>query len=273
MNRIIISLIILAAVFKLPYAQVTVAPVSVHLSDAEKNGYIIIRNTSSNAVWEVGIDIKFGYPASDSSGNTVIHFPDTVSASDPSAVEWIKFYPRKFILQPLGEQTVRIAAKPPSGVRDGEYWGRPVITSRQSGIIDTVTKKQINAGLNVEFRTVIALNYRKGKVTTGVSITKLSCTYDNGKFIIFTGLKRDGNSAYIGKIEVVIKNDKGDKIKEISQEISVYYELNKRIEIGSTNLQKGSYLVEVNINTDREETGGKILKGNTVSKSLTLTID
>ncbi len=252
--------------------QVTVAPVTVHLSDADRNGYILVRNNSNSASWEVSIDMKFGYPVSDSSGKTVIHFPDTESESDPSAVKFISFYPRKFILSPLGEQTVRIAAKP-KNLKDGEYWGRPVIKSKQVVPNDSAGKENIDAGLGVEFRSVIALNYRRGKVSTGINFSNLTCSYNGSKIILFAELKREGNAAYIGNIVSTLTDEKSEAIKSVSQEISVYYELNKRVEIETGKLTPGKYTITVQVNTDREETGGNILKGNTAERTISLTIE
>ena len=254
------------------FSQVTVAPITVHLNDAEKNGYIIVRNNSSTSPWEVSIDMKYGYPMSDSSGNTFIFFPDSLKEDDPSAVKWVSFYPRKFIVKPLDEQTVRISAKP-KDLKDGEYWGRPVVISKEISYADTLNQQQINAGLKVEFRTVIALNYRKGKVSTAVNFENLNCTYEENKFIIFSQLKREGNAAYIGNISVKISDEKGKLIKTVKQEISVYYTLNKKMIIETGALPKGMYSVSVQINTDREETGGKILKGNTAEKKITVTVN
>ena len=254
------------------YPQVTVAPVTVHLSDAERNGYIVVRNNSNITPWEVSIDMKFGYPVSDSSGKTVMHFPEKESDSDPSAVKWITFYPRKFVLQPLEEQTVRIAAKP-KNVKEGEYWGRPVITSKAVNAEDTTGKEKINVGLSVEFRSVIALNYRRGNVKTGINFENLSGKFEENRFVLFAKMSREGNAAYIGNLIANITNDKGTVVKEIKQDVSVYYDLNKRIEIETGKLPPGKYTVSVQLNTDREETGGKILKGNTAEKKITVTVN
>lgn len=254
------------------YSQVTVAPVTIHLDDHNKNGYIIVKNNSNNSSWEVNIDMKFGYPISDSLGNTFIYFPDLVNDDDPSAVNWINFYPRKFILKPLEEQTVRIAAKPKK-VKDGEYWGRPVISSKIVNTDDTNSRENISVGLGMEFKTVIALNYRKGKVSTKINFDNLDGTYRNNKIILYAKLKREGNAAYIGNLCTNIYDSKENKVKEIKQDISVYYELNKKIEIDAGNLPKGKYTVKVQLNTDREETGAKIIKGNKVSKEINISVN
>lgn len=249
------------------YAQVTVAPVTLHMSDADKNGYIVVKNNSKTASWEVSIMMKFGYPASDSSGKTYIYFPESENESDPSAVDWISFFPRKFILKPQEEQTVRITAKP-KGLTDGEYWGRPVITSHPVVSLDNEGSERINAGLGVEFRTVIALNYRKGNVYTGLKFDSLSAAYSSGKFIVRTDLSREGNSAYLGNLVIKVFDESGKKVKEMRQDISVYYSLKKAVEIPADKLPNGKYTIEATVNTDRDEPGAKIIKGNSVSKKI-----
>lgn len=255
------------------YAQVTVAPVSIHLSDANKNGYLLIRNNSTTSPWEVSIDMKFGYPQSDTAGNTFIFFPENVTDNDPSAVKWVSFFPRKFILQPQEEQTVRIVAKPPKELKDGEFWGRPVVSSQSLSPIDTSNNPQIGVGISVQFQTVIALNYRKGKTSTSVSLTSLDAKYDDNKIVLTTGLKRDGSCAYIGNMVVKVFNSNNELIKEQLQEFAVYYTLTKKTEIELPGLAKGQYNIEVELNTNRDEPGGTIIKGNTVNKNITLTIN
>jgi len=255
------------------YSQVTVAPVSVHMSDANKNGYLLIRNNSMNSSWEVSIDMKFGYPRSDSTGNINIFFPDTVTANDPSAVSWVNFFPRKFILKPQEEQTVRVVAKPPKDLKEGEYWGRPIISSQALNPEDTTENTQIGVGLTVKFQTVIAFNYRKGKSSTSINMVSLDAVYDNDKIVITSDLKREGNSAYIGNLFVKVYDSNKDLIKEVEQEFAVYYTLLKKIAIDAPGLAKGEYNIEIELNTNRTEQSGTIIKGNTVKKSIKLIIN
>lgn len=254
------------------YAQVTVAPVSVHMSDANKNGYLLIRNNSMNSSWEVSIDMKFGYPRSDSTGNINIYFPDTVTTNDPSAIGWINFFPRKFILKPQEEQTVRVVAKPPKDLKEGEYWGRPIISSQALNPEDTTENSQIGVGLTVKFQTVIAFNYRKGKSSTSLNMLSLDAVYDNDNIIVSADLKREGNSAYIGNLFVKVYDSNNDLVKEVEQEFAVYYTLLKKIAIEAPGLAKGTYNVEIELNTNRTEQSGTIIKGNTVKKSIKLIV-
>lgn len=269
----ILSVILLMFITLSGYTQVTVAPVSLHMSDANKNGYLLLRNNSNNSTWEVSIDMKFGYPRTDSTGNINIYFPDTVTANDPSAVGWVSFFPRKFLLKPQEEQTVRVVAKPPKGLKEGEYWGRPIITSQALNAEDTTNNSQIGVGLSVKFQTVIAFNYRKGKSSTGIIMSSFDAVYENDKITVLADLKREGNSAYIGNLFVKVYDSSNELIKEVEQEFAVYYTLQKKIVIDAPGLSKGSYNVEIELNTNRTEQSGTIIKGNTVKKSIKLIVD
>lgn len=269
--------IILAFVFLLAgitaKSQVTVAPVSIHMSDANKNGYLLVRNNSPNSSWEVSIDMKFGYPYNDTAGNIQIKFPDEVKSDDPSAVGWVSFFPRKFILKPQEEQTVRISAKPPKDLKDGEYWGRPVISSQVQSRTDTVSNQELGIGLSVRFQTIIALNYRKGKTSTGIKLNSLNANYEDGKVIVQADMEREGNSAYLGMIITKIYNSSNDLVKESENEFAAYYTLSKKISLEIPGLAKGQYTAEVELNTNRSEPGGTILKGNTIKKSIRFTVN
>ncbi|MFA7361385.1 MAG: hypothetical protein WC139_10150 [Candidatus Kapaibacterium sp.] len=254
-------------------SQVTVAPVSIHMNDANKNGYLLIRNNSLTSTWEVNIEMKFGYPFSDSTGNINIYFPDTVTASDPSAIDWVNFFPRKFLLKPQEEQTVRVVAKPPKGLKEGEYWGRPIISSQVQSMEDTTNNSQIGVGLSVKFQTVIAFNYRKGKSSTSINLLSLDAVYEDSKIIVSADMKREGNSAYIGNLIAKVYDSRNDLISETEQEFAVYYTLLKKVTLDVPGIKKGNYTVEVELNTDRKEQSGTIIKGNTVNKKIQISVN
>ncbi len=270
--RIIFIIILVFAAYEC-YSQVTVAPVSLHMNDANKNGYLLIRNNSLTSTWEVSIEMKYGYPVSDSTGNINIYFPENVTANDPSAVEWINFFPRKFMLKPQEEQTVRVVAKPPKGLKEGEYWGRPIISSQAVSTEDTTENPQIGVGLSVKFQTVIALNYRKGKSSTSINLLSFDAVYENDKIIISADMKREGNSAYIGNLIAKVYNSSNDVVSETEQEFAVYYSLLKKVILEVPGIKKGNYTVELELNTDRKEQSGTIIKGNTINKKIQISVN
>jgi len=243
------------------------------MNDANKNGYLLIRNNSLTSTWEVNIEMKFGYPFSDSTGNINIYFPDTVTASDPSAIDWVNFFPRKFLLKPQEEQTVRVVAKPPKGLKEGEYWGRPIISSQVQSMEDTTNNSQIGVGLSVKFQTVIAFNYRKGKSSTSINLLSLDAVYEDSKIIVSADMKREGNSAYIGNLIAKVYDSRNDLISETEQEFAVYYTLLKKVTLDVPGIKKGNYTVEVELNTDRKEQSGTIIKGNTVNKKIQISVN
>ena len=93
----------------------------------------------------------------------------------PSPLAWTQAFPRRLTVAPRERQTVRLLARPPAGLADGEYWLRMVIAAQAgrvpiSGVTDTTA---IQVGLTLEVRTIIGVNYRKGPVTTGLALSQL----------------------------------------------------------------------------------------------------
>ena len=84
----------------------------------------------------------------------------------PSAAGWIEAFPRRMTIPPLQRQTIRLLARPPQGLADGEYWSRLIISAKGGSVpvtgIDSTSN--INVGLTLEVRTIIPLIYRKGKL-------------------------------------------------------------------------------------------------------------
>jgi hypothetical protein len=242
-------------------SQILVVPTLVHLSDTKKTGHITVQNNSDKPR-EYEIEINFGYPVSDDSGNVSVKILDSISEKEPSAIKWVRLYPRRFVLQPGESQTVRIVARPPSGLVDGEYWARPSVLSKPSPgeqVSSNHGSNEISVNIGLEIKVFISLNYRKGKVNTGVTISDLLVNIGNNKLILLTSVKREGNAAYLGNIVMRLRNKAGEVIREILQDIAVYYSLMKKIELDVKGLQSGSYTVEVELNTRREEQGGIIL--------------
>ena len=150
---------------------VMVAPHAVYIDHRVRSGSVLLYNPGTEPV-EVSISTFFGYPTTDSAGAIVLRTVDTPDSTLPSAAAWIQAFPRRLTVAPLERQTVRLLARPPAGLADGEYWLRLVIAAKAgqvpvTGVSDTTG---IQVGLTLEVRTVIGVAYRKGAVSTGVAL-------------------------------------------------------------------------------------------------------
>src|SRR6266542_3026046 len=176
---------------------VMVAPHAVFIDHRVRSGSVLLYNPGTEPV-EVTISTLFGYPTTDSTGAIVLR---TVAAPDstlPSALAWIQAFPRRLTVAPLERQTVRLLARPPAGLADGEYWVRLVIAAKAgtvpiTGLADTTG---IQVGLTLEVRTVIGVAYRKGAVTTGVALSNVRARLVGDTLVTWSRLERRGNAAY-----------------------------------------------------------------------------
>jgi len=114
---------------------------------------------------DVTISTIFGYPVTDSTGAITLRTVDAPDSTLPSSLAWIQAFPRRLTVGPRDRQTVRLLARPPVGLADGEYWLRMVIAAQAgrvpiSGVADTTA---IQVGLTLEVRTIIGVNYRKAR--------------------------------------------------------------------------------------------------------------
>lgn len=251
---LIISVKILTG--EIAVAQLQIAPTAIYMDERNTTERIVIMNTSQEPV-EVDIELLFGYPSTDELGN--VYFKQPAADNDqPSAVEWIRIYPRFFVLAPGARQTVRFAARPPEDLPNGEYWARPAIVAQHPSVFSTQTDHSITTQLNLRNRTIIALNYRNGAIRTGIIVEDLLAELVEGEITITVQLQRLGNAAYLGHYEVFVADSYGNTLKTEKKEIAVYNNQMRAFRFNAYGLNPGQYNVELNIFTNERRTDGII---------------
>lgn len=228
-SQIVLVLAILAVSSQVG-ASVLVAPTVVVLSDEQRTGRMILRNPSDQPQ-EVSVDFMFGLPESDSLGNLTLSLDSTVS--DPhSAVGWIRAFPRRIVMPPGSEQTVRFVARPPKDLAEGEYWARIVVSSQNSQPPELQKTKEgvISARLNTVIQTAISLKYRKGDLISKVELNKAWATRTDSTVSVFVDMTNRGNVSYLGVLAVKLIDANGKEILERSENTAVYYNLRRRMD-------------------------------------------
>ena len=137
---------------------IVVAPTAIYLTAEDRAAVIQLYNPSTQPE-EVSVDAVFGYPATDEDGRIGLRMSEE---GDPrSAADWIQVLPRRLVVPPGERRAVRLLARPPVELRDGEYWTRLIFTSRGQSIpVGGGDDGGVRVGLGLEVRTVIALTYR-----------------------------------------------------------------------------------------------------------------
>jgi hypothetical protein len=210
-----------------PAAAVSVSPIAVYLDQTTRTATLTLFNPGTLPE-EVEIGFAFGYPVSDSLGNVSVPLAETAPAGEPSAVSWMRAFPRRLRLEPGQRQVVRVLAEPPAGLPDGEYWARILVRSRGGQPPIEQTQGAVTLQLNVETVVVAAATYRKGPVTTGVAVEAPQAIRAPEGVVLQTDLVRQGNSAYLGRVRAELLAPDGRVAAEVTDELAVYHRLRRR---------------------------------------------
>ena len=262
---------------------VMVAPHAVFIDHRLRSGSVLLYNPGTEPV-EVAISTIFGYPTTDSTGRIML---DTLMRdSTVSALGWIQAFPRRLTVAPRERQTVRLLARPPAGLPDGEYWLRLVIAAQAgrvpiTGVADTTA---IQVGLTLEVRTIIGVNYRKGPVSTGVTLSQVTAQIVGDSLITRSKLERRGNAAFIGMIRETLVDSTGavhaqrvgdSVVMTFASPIGVYVAMQPRLAsaIPQPGLARGRYWLRYEVVAEREDLDPTVvLKAPAVRDSVRLVV-
>jgi len=252
--------IALAGALTLPHASVAqgvlVAPHAVVIDHRTRSGSLSLYNPGDQPA-EVSLSTFFGYPVTDSSGNFDLRTVERPAANMPSAAGWLEAFPKRMVLQPKERQTVRLLARPPAALPDGEYWARLVVAAKGGSlpVSGVDSSSGITVGLNLEVRTVLPLQYRKGAVATSVRASGLSADVAGDSLSVRLHLVRQGTAAFIGTVRGALADSAGRTVATFSSPVAVYYEVDPRFTaaLPRGRLAPGQYHLKVEVTTERED--------------------
>lgn len=231
---------------------VLVAPHAVFMDHRTRTGQVYLVNTGSTPE-EVGVELTYGYPATDSTGNIFIRLIDRPDSTQPSAAGWIRAFPRRVVVQPGDRQVIRLLAQPPADLPDGEYWSRIIVSARGQQLAIAGGDSAVHAGVSLEVRTIISLNYRKGAVRTGVTLQDFRASVDRDSLIAWVGLGREGNAAFLGTTRLTLQDSSGAVRGEWSTPTAVYVPVLRRYAFALEGVARGRYVLTLDVNTSRED--------------------
>lgn len=248
-------LLLVAALCSLPSVirAVLVTPPAVFMDDRTRTAQLSLQNPGAEAE-ELTITLKFGYPATDSSGSPFINFIADSTRDEHDATAWLRAFPRQVRLEPGDQQTVRLLAAPPAGLPDGEYWTRYVVTSRPASAPAVRGDSGVRVTLTMAVATIGAVVYRKGAVVTGVHLTTLTARTRSDSLVARLGLERTGNAAFQGTARFALTASDGRRIAEWpAVPLAVYYAGNQRFALPRASIPSGRYTLDVVVTSGRPE--------------------
>ncbi len=232
---------------------VVVAPTAVYLDHQTRASSVVLYNPGTEPE-EVTVEAVLGYPTTGDDGTLYLHLEE--EAQDPrSAAPWIRAFPRQVVVGPGERRTVRLLGEPPADLPDGEYWTRLIFTSRgQSLPVDAPPGAGgVQVGLDLEVRTVIAATYRKGAVATGLEVVGFEPRQEEGALRFRSRLERSGTAAWIGLLQLELRNAQGAAVQAWEEQVAVYDRYDRAFAFPLETLPPGTYQLHARFTTDRED--------------------
>jgi len=254
MNKIKLTLLAMF-ILSSTYAQLSLAPTAIFL-DKNGIGNLYVTN-SSGTPQEISISFQFGYSDQDNNGVLIMVYNDSLNAPTHSMDKFVKAFPRSFIIPPNQQQIVRFQARLPKEMKPGTYFTRVKVAS--SGQVADVGNigtdaNGITTKVNVRFEQVIACFYKNGNVSTGLIIEKSESRVDSNLITLDTYYKTSGNSPFLGRVNIILKDPDGNKVGEANQTIALYFSGKRRYVMAlPQDFKKGTYSAELTYSTDRSD--------------------
>jgi hypothetical protein len=236
-----------------------VAPHAVYLDHRTRSASITLYNPGADPA-EVTISTFYVYPVTDSVGHFMLQVPDSVDPAMPSATGWIDAFPRRMTIPPLQRQTVRLLARPPQGLADGEYWSRISISATGGAVpVTGADSGGIAIGLSLEVRTIIPLLYRKGVLTTGIVASNLRTMPAGDSLVARVRLERQGTAAFVGTAKGTLLAESGSIVASFQQPVAVYYDAEPVFAMPVKGLAAGRYRLRMELATERTDIAPELL--------------
>lgn len=201
-----------------------VAPTRLVL-DGRKANEIILNNTGDEPA-TYRISVEFRRMTSDGDLTEV----SEPNAEEKAAADMIVYAPRRVTLAPHEPQSIRIAARPPQGLPDGEYrvhlLFRAVPPPNPVVAASTEPVKGVHLRLIPIYGVTIPVIVRLGNLQASAGISDVRLEEKGGKPAVGLELSRTGTRSTFGEVRV-LKPGVKDPVA-INRTVAVYTEINRR---------------------------------------------
>ncbi len=250
LNKAAIAIILLLSCTALR-AQLSISPPYVSVDGKSGVGNIYLSNNSSISQ-EIVVSFAFGYPASDEEGNQVMIYTDTVAYQQYAMDPVVRAFPRTFILPPNQQRTIRVQVKPSPGMKDGFYFTRAKILAKpQTAEVTQPTAEGVSTKISLNFEQIIPAFYKRGKVTTGISIEKVDVKQKDTMLVVMATVNRLGEAPFIGSVIAKLTDGKGKVVSSFQTSTTAYFKVLRRVDLNVTKVAPGSYKLELGFETKR----------------------
>jgi len=201
-----------------------VAPTRIVL-DGRKGAEVILNNIGDDtAVYRVSVEFR---RMTEDGGLVDVSEP---SAEDKTAADMIVYAPRRVTLPPHQPQAIRIAARPPQGLPDGEYrvhlLFRAVPPPTPIAPADNEPAKGLRFQLTPIYGVTIPVIVRLGNLQATAGIANVHLEIRGGKPVVALDLSRTGQRSTFGEVRVLKPGIKSPVA--IQKAVAVYKEIGVR---------------------------------------------
>lgn len=155
------------------------------------------------------------------------------TADDEKAADMIVYQPRKVVLIPHQPQAIRIAARPPQGLPDGEYRVHmlfraipPATPIAAAASTEGETEKGLRFQLTPVYGVTIPVIVRLGNLQATAGIANVHLESRGGKPAIGVDLSRAGQRSTFGEVRVLKAGVKNPIA--LQKAVAIYTEVGKR---------------------------------------------
>lgn len=201
-----------------------VAPTRIVL-DGRKGAEIILNNIGEDtAVYRVSIEFR---RMTEDGGLVDVNEP---TAEDKTAADMIVYAPRRVTLAPHQPQAIRIAARPPQGLPDGEYRVHLLFRAIPPPMPVAPASSEAPKGLRFQLTPVygvtIPVIVRLGNLQATAGIANVHLDTRNGRPAVALDLSRSGQRSTFGEIRVLRPGVKAPIA--LQKAVAVYREIGVR---------------------------------------------
>jgi hypothetical protein len=263
------ALVLGGSAFQQAHAQgVTVSPTRVVFEGRDRSAEIVLRNQGTERVtYRLGLQRM----RMDEEGMTTV----VVDEHDDErfADEYIRFSPRQVTLGPGEVQRVRLMARKPVDMEEGEYRAHlrfealPMVAAPAPGASGDT--EEFTIALRMLASITIPVIIRHGDLISTLDITNLE-VHDGATHTVALTMARTGTRSVYGDIEIRYQPEDGEETVALRKGVAVYTPNDVRRMYIPLNLPEGTHLdggrVTVSFKEDTSHTNRKGRAGETVGK-------
>lgn len=204
-----------------------VAPTRLVVNGGGSSEIVLSNIGAETAMYRIGLELRRMTPE----GKLEEVTEANASPAERSALDMIRYSPRRITLAPNQPQSVRLSARPPAELGDGEY--RVHLSFRAAPDAQSVEAPPVDpaaGGLSIRLTPIygvtIPVIVRKGQLAGGATLANPALVREGATSVLKLDIARSGARSVYGEIRVLAPGNREPVF--IARGIAVYAELASR---------------------------------------------